>query len=140
MSFGEQPAAGGAFFRRRGVVAAAVGLVAAAVALAVVLASQGRSGRAANVIPAKCDSYGPGWVKSFNKTAKVQGNPTRMISACCAPAKVKGVSVHHCFIKLTLAGTKVMGCATYDLGMNGLPVSPAVSVGQHQNCPLPKQT
>ena len=44
-----------------------------------------------------------------------------MISACCETTSLKGV--HHCLIRLTLAGTTVQGCALYDLAASGLPVS-----------------
>jgi hypothetical protein len=139
MSFGGH-GSGGPLVGGRGVRRATVALFAAAVALAFVLVLRSGAGDAATVVPAKCDSYGTPWVKRFNKTAIAGGNPTRMISACCRSASIKGVRVHHCFIKLTLAGTTVIGCATYDLARNGLPVSPSISVGQHQNCPLPKKT
>jgi hypothetical protein len=47
--------------------------------------------------------------------------------------------VHHCLIRLTLAGTTVQGCALYDLGANGQPVSTKISVGRKVNCPLRKK-
>jgi hypothetical protein len=119
--------------QHRALNAALVSLAAAAALLV-----RTTPGHAA-AIPAKCDSYGASWVRWFNKNAKAQGDPTRMLSACCEPRTIQGVHVHHCFVKLTLAGSTVAGCATYDLAQNGLPVSSRLSVGQHQNCPLPKK-
>ena len=64
---------------------------------------------------AGCDTFGTTWVHSYNVKAIKQGNPIRMLSACC---QVSGqIGVHHCFIKLTLAGTKDLGCETVDIGV-----------------------
>jgi hypothetical protein len=79
-----------------------------------------------------CSSYGTAWVRSFNRTAVAQGNPERMLSACCGEAT--SVGVHHCFLKLTLVGTKDLGCATADLGPDGAPVG----VVKHEDCALHK--
>ncbi len=75
-----------------------------------------------------CDTYGTIWVRSYNVKAVRQGNPIRMLSACCQTSGQVGV--HHCFIKLTLAGTKDLGCETVDIGSNGLPAG----TGTHQKC------
>jgi hypothetical protein len=111
---------------RRALLAAVVLLAAVAVLFAA------RSPRSHAAATATCDHYGPSWVRWYNKQAKAQGNPVRMLSACCQSTSRAGV--HHCFIKLTLAGTKDLGCATYDLGKNGLPVG----IGKHENCALHK--
>ena len=75
-----------------------------------------------------CDTFGPTWVHSYNVKAIRQGNPIRMLSACCQVAGQLGV--HHCFIKLTLAGTKDLGCEAVDIGQNGLPAGE----GKHEKC------
>ncbi len=75
-----------------------------------------------------CDTYGISWVRSYNVKAVRQGNPIRMLSACCQTSGQVGV--HHCFIKLTLAGTKDLGCETVDIGSNGLPAG----TGTHEKC------
>ncbi len=75
-----------------------------------------------------CDTFGPTWVHSYNVKAIKQGNPIRMLSACC---QVSGqIGVHHCFIKLTLAGTKDLGCEAVDIGSDGLPAGE----GKHEKC------
>jgi hypothetical protein len=78
----------------------------------------------------KCSSYGRTWVRDYNKTAIAQGNPIRMLSACCGPTLKAGV--HHCYLRVTLAGTKNLGCETVDLGPDGTPVG----IGKHENCAL----
>jgi len=116
---------------------AGLAVFAAAGAAVAILATGSNGGHAAplpTTVPATCDAYGPSWVKLFNKSAVASGNPTRMISACCETTSLKGV--HHCMIRLTLAGTTVQGCALYDLGANGQPVSTKISVGRKVNCPL----
>ena len=140
MATGGRESGGTATLRRRGAMLAAVAVLAAAGAAAAFLATPGGSGGAAplpTTAPTSCDTYGPGWVKKFNRSAKASGNPTRMISACCEATSLKGV--HHCLIRLTLAGTTVQGCALYDLTASGLPVSTKISIGRKVNCPL-KQT
>ena len=75
-----------------------------------------------------CDTFGATWVHSYNLKAIKQGNPIRMLSACC---QVSGqIGVHHCFIKLTLAGTKDLGCEAVDIGADGLPAGE----GKHEKC------
>jgi hypothetical protein len=113
----------------RRLLAATLVFAAALAAALIVLAARSGGGEAAGVAAAKCDTYGPVWVKSYNKIAIKQGNPVRMLSACCQPGAKKGV--HHCFIIVTLAGTKDRGCAIYDLGPNGQPVG----LGKHEACP-----
>ena len=80
--------------------------------------------------PAACTSYGATWLKAYNKSAVRQGSPIRMVSACCGPATKVGR--HHCFLKLTLVGTKSLGCETVDLGPDGTPAT----IGRHENCAL----
>jgi hypothetical protein len=82
--------------------------------------------------PSACTSYGTTWLKAYNKTALQQGSPIRMLSACCGHATKAGR--HHCFLKLTLVGTKTLGCETVDLGPDGTPAT----VGRHENCALHK--
>ena len=109
---------GGSGVRRHGAMLAALAVFAAGGAAVAILATRSSGGQAAplpTTAPATCDAYGLSWVKSFNKSAVADGNPTRM----------------------TLAGTTVQGCALYDLGADGLPVSTKISVGRKVNCPLP---
>ena len=82
--------------------------------------------------PTSCTSYGSTWLRAYNKAAVVQGSPIRMVSACCGPATKAGR--HHCFLKVTLAGTKQLGCETVDLGPDGTPAT----IGRHENCALHK--
>lgn len=129
---------GGGGLRKRGAMLVALAAFAAAGAAVAILATSSSGGQAAplpTTSPATCDAYGHSWVKWFNKSAVADGNPTRMLSACCQTTSLKGV--HHCLIRLTLAGTTVQGCALYDLAANGQPVSTKISVGRKVNCPLP---
>jgi hypothetical protein len=82
--------------------------------------------------PSACTSYGSTWLKAYNKSALQQGSPIRMLSACCGPVTKAGR--HHCFLKLTLIGTKTLGCETVDLGPDGTPAT----IGRHENCALHK--
>ena len=82
--------------------------------------------------PAACTSYGATWLKAYNKSAVRQGSPIRMLSACCGPATKVGR--HHCFLKLTLVGTKSLGCETVDLAPDGTPAT----IGRHESCALHK--
>jgi hypothetical protein len=82
--------------------------------------------------PTTCTSYGTTWLKAYNRAALVQGSPIRMVSACCGPVTKGGR--HHCFLKVTLAGTKQLGCETVDLGPDGTPAT----IGRHENCALHK--
>jgi hypothetical protein len=82
--------------------------------------------------PEACTSYGATWLKAYNKTAVRQGSPIRMVSACCGPVTKAGR--HHCFLKVTLIGTKTLGCETVDLGPDGTPAT----IGRHENCALHK--
>jgi hypothetical protein len=140
MAVGGHESDGESGLRSRGGMLAALAMFAAAGAAVAILATRPSGGQAAplpTTVPATCDAYGPSWVKSFNKSAVAGGNPTRMLSACCQKTSLRGV--HHCLIRLTLAGTTVQGCALYDLGANGQPVSTKISVGRKVNCPLHKQ-
>jgi hypothetical protein len=114
--------------------ALAAGLLGVVLVLA--LTACGSSNRAASTsVPSTtgtpdtgCDTFGPTWVQTYNVKAIKQGNPIRMLSACC---QVSGqLGVHYCFIKLTLAGTKDLGCETVDIGANGLPAGE----GKHEKC------
>ena len=80
--------------------------------------------------PGACTSYGTSWLRKYNRTAVQQGSPIRMVSACCGPVTQAGR--HHCFLKVTLVGTKTLGCETVDLGPDGTPAT----VGRHANCAL----
>jgi hypothetical protein len=82
--------------------------------------------------PTSCTSYGPTWLRAYNKIALQQGSPIRMLSACCGP--VTKARRHHCFLKVTLVGTKQLGCETVDLGPDGTPAT----IGRHENCALHK--
>ena len=82
--------------------------------------------------PPKCSSFGPAWLQAYNKGAVKTGSPIRMLSACCAPVTKAGR--HHCFLKLTLVGTKTIGCEVVDLGPDGTPAT----IGRHVNCALHK--
>jgi hypothetical protein len=82
--------------------------------------------------PTACTSYGSTWLKEYNQAALQQGSPIRMLSACCGPVTKAGR--HHCFLKLTLIGTKTLGCETVDLGPDGTPAT----IGRHENCALHK--
>ena len=82
--------------------------------------------------PPACTSYGSTWLKAYNRSALQQGSPIRMLSACCGPVTKAGR--HHCFLKLTLIGTKTLGCETVDLGPDGAPAT----IGRHENCALHK--
>jgi hypothetical protein len=82
--------------------------------------------------PAACTSYGATWLRAYNKSAVRQGSPIRMVSACCGPATKAGR--HQCFLKVSLIGTKTLGCETVDLGPDGTPAT----VGRHESCALHK--
>ena len=71
---------------RAAAMLAALAVFAAAGSAVAILATRPSGGQAAplpTTAPATCDAYGPSWVKSFNKSAVADGNPTRMLSACC---------------------------------------------------------
>ena len=80
--------------------------------------------------PTSCTSYGTTWLRAYNRVALQQGSPIRMVSACCGPATKAGR--HHCFLKVTLLGTKQLGCETVDLAPDGTPAT----IGRHENCAL----
>src|SRR5579862_9023262 len=67
----------------------------------------------ATSVPTTCSAWGKSWEVSFNKGAKAQGNPERMVNVCCAQKNSAGVS--HCALTLTLVGTKDRGCEVVDL-------------------------
>jgi hypothetical protein len=116
----------------------AAGVLCALLVLALAACGAGGRDAASTSVPASttatgtpdtgCDTYGPTWVHSYNVKAIKQGNTIRMLSACC---QVSGqIGVHHCFIKLTLAGTKDLGCETVDIGVDGMPAGQ----GKHEKC------
>ncbi len=112
------------FWPGLGVVALGAALLLAA-ALALIPA---RTAGAQTAATAKCSRFGTSWRLSYNKTAKRSGNPIRILSACCSPTSRAGVS--HCYVTVTLAGTKDLGCETVDIGKNGVPAGP----GKHEEC------
>lgn len=75
-----------------------------------------------------CSGFGTTWAQSYNAQATLEGNPVRILSACCRPTATAGVN--HCFLTVTLAGTLDRGCETVDIGKNGLPSN----VGRHAKC------
>jgi hypothetical protein len=86
-------------------------------------------GTGAGATAATCTSFGPRWAASYNKTASKDGNPVRILTACCGSPNASGV--HHCAISVTLAGTKNRGCESVGIGKTGMPVGP----GTHETCP-----
>jgi hypothetical protein len=105
-----------------------VGVLLVAAVLALVPASGAGAHPSAT---AKCSSFGTTWRLSYNKKAAKAGNPIRILDACCRPASQLGVS--HCFVSVTLAGTKDRGCESVDIGRNGSVAGP----GKHETCPKP---
>jgi hypothetical protein len=78
-----------------------------------------------------CTGFGPSWAHGYNAQAKKQGNPVRIVSACCGPRLKSGA--HSCYVTVTLAGTKDRGCETVLISAKtGLPAGP----GKHENCLL----
>jgi hypothetical protein len=78
--------------------------------------------------PTTCSAWGKAFAATFNKTAKKQQNPERMLDVCCAAQNTAGVS--HCVLTLTLAGTTSKGCEVVNLNNAGSPVS----VGRRVKC------
>jgi hypothetical protein len=78
--------------------------------------------------PTSCTGYGTSWLRAYNRTALRQSSPIRMVSACCGPVTEAGR--HHCLLKVTLVGTKQVGCETVDLGADGTPAT----IGRHEAC------
>ena len=109
-------------------MSAFVGVVLVAAVLALVSACGAGAHPSA---AAKCSSFGTTWRLGYNKQAAKAGNPIRILDACCRPASRLGVS--HCFITVTLAGTKDRGCESVDIGKNGSVAGP----GKHETCPKP---
>ena len=79
-------------------------------------------------VPTSCTGYGTSWLRAYNRTALRQSSPIRMVSACCGP--VTNAGRHHCFLKVTLVGTKQFGCEMVDLGSDGTPAT----IGRHEDC------
>lgn len=80
-----------------------------------------------------CSSFGSTWAHAYNAHAVLQGNPVRILSACCRPTQTVGVN--HCFLTVTLAGTLDRGCETVNIGKNGLPSD----IGRHAKCVAARQ-
>jgi hypothetical protein len=104
------------------------GVLLIAAVLALVPAGGAGAHRSAS---AKCSAFGTTWRLGYNKQAAKAGNPIRILDACCRPASRLGVS--HCFITVTLAGTKDRGCESVDIGKNGA----VAGAGKHETCPKP---
>jgi hypothetical protein len=104
----------------------AVPAVLAAVLACALLAPTAGAGRAS--VSGTCSLFGPSWAHSYNAKAILTGNPIRILSACCRPTERIGIS--HCFIMVTLAGTRDRGCESVDIGRNGLVAGP----GRHETC------
>jgi hypothetical protein len=79
----------------------------------------------------RCSSFGTIWARAYDRVASSEGNPVRILSACCRPSTRPGV--HWCFLTVTLAGTKDRGCEYVPIGPKGTPVGP----GKHETCPKP---
>jgi hypothetical protein len=109
-------------------VSALAGVLLTAAVLALVSACGAGAHPAAT---AKCSTFGTTWRLGYNKKAAKAGNPIRILDACCKPASHLGVS--HCFVTVTLAGTKDRGCESVDIGRNGAVAGP----GKHETCPKP---
>ena len=75
-----------------------------------------------------CSSFGTAWAHSYNGHAIVQGNPFRILTACCRPSNEAGIN--HCPVTVTLVGTRDRGCESVDIGRNGLSAGP----GKHEVC------
>jgi hypothetical protein len=75
-----------------------------------------------------CSSFGTVWAHSYNQHAVVAGNPVRILDACCQPSNKAGIN--HCFVTVTLVGTRDRGCESVDIGRNGLPAGQ----GKHEVC------
>lgn len=85
-------------------------------------------GKAHAAAAAGCSSFGPTWARSYNARAAKDGNPVRIVAACCRPPTKLGLSP--CHIIVTLAGTRSKGCEFVHLDKNGKPVGP----GKHEAC------
>jgi hypothetical protein len=96
-----------------------------AVALLGTLAATGAAGAASG----SCSSFGPSWARSYNAKAKKDGNPIRIVSACCKPGAKFGLN--SCFVMVTLAGTNDLGCESTEIDAAGMPVG----AGKHETCP-----
>jgi len=90
------------------------------------VAQVGSAARDTSAAP-KCSSFGPTWARTYNAHASKDGNPVRIISACCKPTAKFGVS--GCLVTVTLAGTTDRGCAFYEISANG-----SLGPGRHETC------
>ena len=79
---------------------------------------------------AACSSFGPTWTRSYNAKASKDGNPVRILAACCKPGASFGLN--KCLITVTLVGTRDRGCESVVINEKGNPVGP----GTHESCSL----
>lgn len=77
---------------------------------------------------AACSSFGISWEHGYNLQASKDGNPIRILSACCKPGLKFGQNA--CTITVTLAGTADRGCESIVLNDRGVPVG----AGRHITC------
>lgn len=77
---------------------------------------------------ARCSSFGPSWRRAYNTEAAKDGNPVRILAACCKPGPSFGESA--CSITVTLVGTTDRGCESVVLSSKGIPIGP----GKHETC------
>jgi hypothetical protein len=75
-----------------------------------------------------CSSFGGSWAHTYNLQASKDGNPIRILAACCKPGPKFGESA--CTITVTLDGTADRGCEAVTLNEHGAPVGP----GKHVAC------
>lgn len=104
------------------VTIAAVPLLAI-VGVAVWLASRGTPATTAG-----CSSFGTSYARSYDASAAKDGNPIRIVSACCAPTSTPQVS--SCLLTVGELGVRGYGCERIDLDAAG-----PVSDGKHETCP-----
>jgi hypothetical protein len=101
------------------------GVVVLVLAFAGIAASDG-----AAAAPTTCSSFGATWTRSYNAKASKDGNPVRILSACCNPGATFGLN--RCLVTVTLAGTRDRGCESIVINEKGNPVGP----GTHESCSL----
>jgi hypothetical protein len=75
-----------------------------------------------------CSSFGGSWERGYNLQASKDGNPIRILAACCKPGPEFGENA--CTITVTLEGTADRGCEEVTLNARGVPVAP----GKHLTC------
>jgi hypothetical protein len=97
------------------------------VVLVLACAAPAVNGQAAAAPPA-CSSFGATWTRSYNARASKDGNPVRILAACCKPGATFGLN--KCLITVTLVGTRDRGCESVVLNEKGNPVGPGI----HESC------